>query len=108
MTNARFDGHYFFLGRDYPNTVQTYSIRIIYFQRHPTTGCRVNFPHSRLEVSDMKRLQKWFDQIAGISADEMARLARAREIFDTPGVDVASLGKPACWRRKARVQSASV
>lgn len=56
----------------------------------------------------MKRLQKWFDQIAGMSSDEMSRLARAREIFDTPGVDVASLKKPACWRRKARIQISGV
>jgi hypothetical protein len=52
----------------------------------------------------MKRLQKWFDQIAGISQDELDRLARAREIFDAAGLDVVSLRKPACWRRKARVQ----
>jgi len=51
----------------------------------------------------MKRLQKWFDQIAGVSQDELDRLARAREIFASHGVDVASLKKPACWRRKARV-----
>lgn len=56
----------------------------------------------------MKRLQKWFDQIAGLSSDEAARLARAREIFDAPGVDVARLKKPACWRRKARIQISGI
>jgi len=52
----------------------------------------------------MKRLQKWFDQIAGVAQGESERLARAREIFASGGIDEASLKKPACWRRKARVQ----
>lgn len=56
------------------------------------------------EVSEMKRLQKWFDQIAGVAQGESERLARAREIFASGGIDEASLKKPACWRRKARVQ----
>ena len=52
----------------------------------------------------MKRIQKWFDQIAGVSQDELDRLARAREIFYSAGVDLSALKKPACWRRRARVQ----
>ena len=52
----------------------------------------------------MKRFQKWFEQIAGVSQDELERLARAREIFGTAGIDVSGLKKPACWRRKARIQ----
>ena len=52
----------------------------------------------------MKRIQKWFDQIAGVSQDELDRLARAREIFCSAGVDLSALKKPACWRRRARVQ----
>jgi len=53
----------------------------------------------------MKRFQKWFEQIAGVSQDEIERLARAREIFAPGRIDVSSLKKPACWRRKARIQS---
>lgn len=53
----------------------------------------------------MKRIQKWFDAIAGISQGEHERLARAREIFGTAGMDVSALKKPACWRRRARIQS---
>lgn len=52
----------------------------------------------------MKRFQKWFEQMAGVSQDEIDRLVRAREIFGTAGVDLSSLKKPACWRRKARIQ----
>ena len=51
----------------------------------------------------MKRLQQWFDLIAGISHDEHARLERAKAIFGTTGPDVEQLQMPACWRRSARV-----
>lgn len=54
----------------------------------------------------MKRLQQWFDQIAGVTQDELDRQARAREIFAAVGVDVARLTMPACWRRRARVRYA--
>ena len=57
------------------------------------------------EVLQMKRFQKWFEQMAGVSQDELDRLARAREIFAATGIDISSLKKPACWRRKARIQS---
>lgn len=53
----------------------------------------------------MKHLQAWFELIAGISRDEMARLARAREIFAADETDLASLQVPACWRRAARVRA---
>lgn len=51
----------------------------------------------------MKRLQHWFDLIAGISHDEHARLEYARRIFSSSGPDVEKLQMPACWRRSARV-----
>ena len=51
----------------------------------------------------MKRLQHWFDLIAGISHDEHARLEHARRIFSASGPDVEKLQMPACWRRSARV-----
>jgi hypothetical protein len=51
----------------------------------------------------MKRLQQWFDLIAGISHDEQARLERARAIFSVSCPDVEALTTPACWRRRARV-----
>lgn len=54
----------------------------------------------------MKRLQQWFDLIAGISHDQQARLEQARAIFAAQGPDVADLQTPACWRRRARVCAA--
>lgn len=51
----------------------------------------------------MKRLQHWFDLIAGISHEEQARLERARTIFASGVTDVEALKTPACWRRRARV-----
>jgi len=51
----------------------------------------------------MKRLQHWFDLIAGISHDEQARLERARAIFGDNGPDVTALQTPACWRRRNRI-----
>ncbi|UCV17508.1 hypothetical protein [Ferribacterium limneticum] len=51
----------------------------------------------------MKRLQQWFDLIAGISHDEHARLERAKAIFSATGPDVEQLQMPACWRRSPRV-----
>lgn len=51
----------------------------------------------------MKHLQKWFELMAGISRDEMAREERAREIFAVTRPDIQSLQKPACWRRPCRV-----
>lgn len=50
----------------------------------------------------MSRIQKWFEQIAGVSPLERHRWALAQEIFSAPRVDVAALQKPACWRRKSR------
>jgi hypothetical protein len=51
----------------------------------------------------MKRIQKWFELIAGISQDDIEREARARQIFAAPAADISALQKPACWRRKRRV-----
>lgn len=51
----------------------------------------------------MKRLQHWFDLLAGISPDEQARLERAIAIFGDSGPDIAALQTPACWRRRNRV-----
>jgi hypothetical protein len=51
----------------------------------------------------MQRIQKLFELLAGISAEEQARLARARAIFGTTGPDVSALQMPACWRRKQRI-----
>ena len=48
----------------------------------------------------MNRIQKWFEQIAGVTQEERQRWALAQEIFGTPRVDVLALQKPACWRRK--------
>ena len=50
----------------------------------------------------MQRIQKLFDLLAGISAEENARLARARAIFAEKETDLAALQLPACWRRRQR------
>ena len=54
----------------------------------------------------MNRIQKWFEQIAGVYLAESHRLTLAQEIFAAPRVDVAALQKPACWRRKSRIYGA--
>lgn len=50
----------------------------------------------------MNRLQKWFDQIAGVTQEERQRWALAQEIFGSQRLDTSSLQTPACWRRKGR------
>lgn len=51
----------------------------------------------------MERIQKLFELLAGISAEENARLARAKAIFADTTPDIATLQIPACWRRKQRI-----
>jgi hypothetical protein len=53
-------------------------------------------------VLKMKTIQKWFEQLAGISQDELDRLALAAEVFSEAPFDASDLQKPACWRRKSR------
>lgn len=48
----------------------------------------------------MKQLQKWFDRLAGISAEEHHRLALAHAIFAERQQDLSHLEMPACWRRR--------
>jgi hypothetical protein len=56
----------------------------------------------------MKSIQKWFELMAGISREEQAREALAREIFACTNPDLQSLQKPACWRRRCRVNATPV
>ena len=49
----------------------------------------------------MKTIQKWFEQLAGVSQDELDRLALAAEVFSEAPFDASDLQKPACWRRKS-------
>ena len=51
----------------------------------------------------MKQIQKWFELIAGIRPEELARAERAREIFAPAKPDIRSLHTPACWRRQCRI-----
>lgn len=51
----------------------------------------------------MERIQKLFELLAGISAEEDARLARAKAIFADNRWDSTALNVPACWRRRQRV-----
>lgn len=50
----------------------------------------------------MKTIQKWFEQLAGVSQDELDRLALAEAVFSEAPFDASGLQKPACWRRKSR------
>jgi hypothetical protein len=54
----------------------------------------------------MKRLQHWFDIVAGIAHDEQLRREQARAIFANKGPNVDALQTPACWRRRARIYAA--
>ncbi len=54
----------------------------------------------------MKRMQRLFERIAGISQDERDRWAFAQAIYGTPAKDLLALQTPACWRRKAAVRMA--
>ncbi|NMQ29246.1 hypothetical protein E4Q23_16650 [Candidatus Accumulibacter phosphatis] len=58
------------------------------------------------ESVTMNRIQKLFEQIAGVYQAETQRWAVAQEIFTAPRMDVSALQKPACWRRKARIYGA--
>ncbi|MBL8405970.1 hypothetical protein SDC9_164346 [bioreactor metagenome] len=51
----------------------------------------------------MERIQKLFELLAGISAEEDARLARAKAIFADNRWDATALNVPACWRRRQRI-----
>ena len=48
----------------------------------------------------MNQIQAWFDLIAGVTQEERARRAFARELFERPPFDLTGLQRPACWRRK--------
>lgn len=52
----------------------------------------------------MKKLQRWFETLAGITADELHRLSLAERIYARETVDLRPLDKPACWRRPSRVR----
>ena len=48
----------------------------------------------------MKTIQKWFEQLAGVSQGDLDRMALAVRVFSEAPFDPSSLQKPACWRRK--------
>ncbi|KFB73914.1 MAG: hypothetical protein AW09_000808 [Candidatus Accumulibacter phosphatis] len=50
----------------------------------------------------MNRIQKWFEQLAGVYLEERRRWALAQKIFGKQRLDVSTLQKPACWRRRSR------
>lgn len=54
----------------------------------------------------MNRIQKWFEQMAGVGLEERQRWVLAQEIFGRRQFDVSTLQKPACWRRRARAYGA--
>lgn len=53
----------------------------------------------------MKSIQQWFERLAGITQDELDRIALAARVFsEVPETDVADFGIPACWRRGGKVE----
>lgn len=55
----------------------------------------------------MKRLQSLFDRLVGISRYEAMLRSQAQIIFGEPGLQLALLETPACWRRPPRVRGRS-
>jgi len=54
----------------------------------------------------MKSIQKWFEQLAGFSQDELDRIALAARVFSgQTDTDTSGLKTPACWRRSSKVRS---
>lgn len=57
----------------------------------------------------MKTIQRWFEQLAGISPDELDRIALAAKVFgERTRTDIADLNTPACWRRNCKVRGTLV
>lgn len=53
----------------------------------------------------MKTIQKWFEQLAGISQNELDRIALAAEVFaGQADIDTDNLRLPACWRRSCKIR----
>lgn len=53
----------------------------------------------------MKKLQRWFEVLAGVTREEQNRVAFARMIYGA-SADLSPLAVPACWRRQRRVRIA--
>lgn len=49
----------------------------------------------------MNRIQKWFEQMAGVTQEHRQRWVLAQEVFGAQRLDTSALQLPACWRRKA-------
>lgn len=54
----------------------------------------------------MKKLQHWFEVLAGVPQDHLDRIHLARHIYAAPAPDLSRLDTPACWRRPRRVRIA--
>lgn len=54
----------------------------------------------------MKKLQRWFEVLAGVADDQLGRIDIARHIYNTPAPDLSPLSVPACWRRARRIRIA--
>ncbi|EXI73388.1 MAG TPA: hypothetical protein PK440_18620 [Candidatus Accumulibacter phosphatis] len=55
----------------------------------------------------MNAIQKWFEQVVGVSRNERDRWFLAQQVYSTRSLDVSALHKPACWRRKSAARHAS-
>jgi hypothetical protein len=52
----------------------------------------------------MQRLQKWFEQLAGIDAAARQKQDIVARALASRPVDPLLLTRPACWRRKALIR----
>lgn len=52
----------------------------------------------------MKKLQRWFEVLAGVDQNELTRLHIALDVYTAPRTDLSPLEKPACWRRPRRIR----
>lgn len=54
----------------------------------------------------MNAIQKWFERLAGISQDELDRIALAAKVFaGSSENDLNDLTMPACWRRRCKIRA---
>lgn len=67
---------------------------------HTVLGYALSIPQG---VLPMKTIQKLFERLAGVTQDEIKRIALAERVFLlSPQAYPPELEKPACWRRLRR------
>jgi hypothetical protein len=96
---ARIAGPFHAAAHGWPRSIYQPIRRL--FIRIPVFLFSYSPPYAK-EGCTMKTLQKWFEQLAGISEYDYAREARMADVFRAAPLDTAGLEIPACWRRNGR------